>query len=543
MRRASTPNLTLNDNNQPVGLAFDAFFGTGGAGADLTLYLQTTSAGLVSFTVAGAFLSAGGNWLNVTLPTAARTLLNNLATGDRFIFALARAATVAVDHAVDAGSIAFAFALPQPTVTHTPAAVTTDHAVDAGSVSWAFALPQPTVTHTPASTPILTTTRLFVCDNDGDELWEIDPDGADGEGTLLREFPAALADPRGMTVLNGRLLIADRNGDELWEIDPAGADAEGTLLRDFPSGLSDPRGMTVFNGRLFVVDNTGDELFEIDPDGANSEGTSRTLPGTLTGPGGMTVFDGRLLVVDGTGDELFELDPDGADGEGTKIRNLPFTLTSPGGMAVFNGRLLIADDSGDELWELNPDGADGEGTLLREFPATLGAPVSMAALDVAAGPTDHAVNAGVAWRGRSHYRNPRSRIPGRVSLSITPSTRVAYRGPLPLPQPSVTHTLAAGTTAHAVNAVPCCGPSTSPNPGSRIHSPPALQSGRSTRSRSQPILPRSHDSGPAEAESRLRGGNLYEGGGRAVGVGEIELVSGNPDRRLTITLSSIPDIR
>ena len=35
-------------------------------------------------------------------------------------------------------------------------------------------------------------------------------------------------------------------------------------------------------------------------------------------------------------------------------------------------------------------------------------------------------------------------------------------------------------------------------------------------------------------------GDLFEGGGRAVGVGEIELVSGNPDRRLTITLSSIP---
>ena len=232
MRRASTANLTLNDNNQPVGLAFDSFFGTGGAGADLTLYLQTTSDGLVSFTVAGAFLSAGGNWLNVTLPTAARTLLNNLATGDRFIFALARAAaTTAVDHEVDAGSVEWAFALPQPTVTHSLAPpsppvtidsfgafpstivtggsttlswttsnatgatingtlvdlndsvvlspivtttytlratgpggpvtavatitviqpVTTDHAVNAGAVSWAFALPQPTVTHTPAA--------------------------------------------------------------------------------------------------------------------------------------------------------------------------------------------------------------------------------------------------------------------------------------------------------------------------------------------------------------------------------------------------------
>ena len=133
MRRASTENLTLNDNNLPTALNFGVFFGTGGTGRDLTLYLQTTSDGLVSFTVAGAFLSAGGNWLNVVLPAAGRTLLNNLATGDRFIFALARAATTGVDHNVNAGDVAFAFTLPQPTVTYTPAGPV-DHTVNAGDV-------------------------------------------------------------------------------------------------------------------------------------------------------------------------------------------------------------------------------------------------------------------------------------------------------------------------------------------------------------------------------------------------------------------------
>ena len=58
---------------------------------------------------------------------------------------------VTVDHAVDAGGVEWAFLLPQPTVTHTPAA-TTDHAVDAGAAAWSFDLPQPTVTHTPAVT-------------------------------------------------------------------------------------------------------------------------------------------------------------------------------------------------------------------------------------------------------------------------------------------------------------------------------------------------------------------------------------------------------
>ena len=58
------------------------------------------------------------------------------------------------DHAVDAGDVTWAYALPQPTVTHTPATpVTTDHAVNAGAASWAFAIPQPTITHVVAGAP------------------------------------------------------------------------------------------------------------------------------------------------------------------------------------------------------------------------------------------------------------------------------------------------------------------------------------------------------------------------------------------------------
>ena len=36
----------------------------------------------------------------------------------------------------------------------------------------------------------------------------------------------------------GRLLIADTTSDELWEIDPDGTDTEGTLLRDLPVRLA-----------------------------------------------------------------------------------------------------------------------------------------------------------------------------------------------------------------------------------------------------------------------------------------------------------------
>ena len=59
---------------------------------------------------------------------------------------------VTSDHAVNAGDAAFAFSIPQPGVTHTLAAGTVAHSVNAGDASFAFALPQPTVTHTPRVT-------------------------------------------------------------------------------------------------------------------------------------------------------------------------------------------------------------------------------------------------------------------------------------------------------------------------------------------------------------------------------------------------------
>ena len=57
------------------------------------------------------------------------------------------AADGAVDHSVNAGVVAFAFNIQQPTITHT-LRVTADHAVNAGDASWAFNILQLSVTHT-----------------------------------------------------------------------------------------------------------------------------------------------------------------------------------------------------------------------------------------------------------------------------------------------------------------------------------------------------------------------------------------------------------
>ena len=107
--------------------------------------------------------------------------------------------------------------------------------------------------------------RLFIADNGGNRLWELDPDGANTQGTS-RTLPSALA-PAAMTAYQGRLLIADNANDALWQLDPDGADGEGTRLRGFPSGLHSPIGMAVFNERLFIIEYNG-ALWEIDPNGS-----------------------------------------------------------------------------------------------------------------------------------------------------------------------------------------------------------------------------------------------------------------------------------
>ena len=232
-----------------------------------------------------------------------------------------------------------------------------------------------TVTYTTDSSSL---GRLLVVDGTDDDLWELDPDGSNSEGTLLRDVPSGLTVPAGMTSHNGRLFVVNSGGDDLWELNPDGSNSEGTLLRDVPSGLTIPAGMTSHNGRLLVVDRGGDDLWELNPDGSNSEGTTlRNLPSGLTFPSGMTSHNGRLFVVDNGVDVLWELNPDGSNSEGTS-RTLPSGLTSPQGMTSYNGRLLIVDSGGDDLWELDPDGANGQGTLLRDLPSGLTAPVGMA---------------------------------------------------------------------------------------------------------------------------------------------------------------------
>ena len=183
-----------------------------------------------------------------------------------------------------------------------------------------------------------------------------------------------------MAELDGRLLVADVAGRELWDIDPQGDDDQGVILRTFPADLSTPIAMCLHNGRLLVVDLAALTLWDVDPQGDDDQGVElRDLPPGLGFPGSMASFNGRLLIADNAGDELWDVDPQGDDDQGVELRDLPPGLNTPGGMAVAEDRLFIADSSGDELWDVDPQGDDDQGVELRDFPGSLTTPTAMTA--------------------------------------------------------------------------------------------------------------------------------------------------------------------
>ena len=50
-------------------------------------------------------------------------------------------------------------------------------------------------------------------------------------------MPSGLELPGGATFFNGRLLIVDNTGDELYEIDPDGADSQGDQTQVITNGI------------------------------------------------------------------------------------------------------------------------------------------------------------------------------------------------------------------------------------------------------------------------------------------------------------------
>ena len=85
---AGGARITLNDSGT---LSLADFFGSGGDGDDLTVWVQT-SAGVISFASLGAIAAgqSGDHFVTWAVPTNDQLLVAGITDGDLFIFALTR---------------------------------------------------------------------------------------------------------------------------------------------------------------------------------------------------------------------------------------------------------------------------------------------------------------------------------------------------------------------------------------------------------------------------------------------------------------------
>ena len=140
--------LRLNDDGP---LVLRAWLGESGAGADLTVWLQT-DAGTTSF-AANDVKTVGNSYVNFNVPATGRAIVTGIGAGDRFVLALTRPAPEPVTTPVPT---------PTPTPTPTPAPTPTPVPTPTPAPT-----PTPTPAPTPTPTPVPTPTRR-PCQHDTD---------------------------------------------------------------------------------------------------------------------------------------------------------------------------------------------------------------------------------------------------------------------------------------------------------------------------------------------------------------------------------------
>ena len=104
--------IILNDNDSPGLQNLGTYFQTGGAGADLSLYIQTYG-GIVKLPVSGAF--SGGNFVRFSrsgMTAAQNVIISSLVSGKRVLIALARDSATTTHP----GSISATAGIPTATV-------------------------------------------------------------------------------------------------------------------------------------------------------------------------------------------------------------------------------------------------------------------------------------------------------------------------------------------------------------------------------------------------------------------------------------------
>ena len=239
----------------------------------------------------------------------------------------------------------------------------------------------PTITAPILSTPIIiylgplvtvgAPTRVFVCDNTGDEWWEI-TNIETGAGVKRGDLPSGLTSPSSAVSVGTRVFVCDDRGDEWWEITDIDTGA-GVKRGNLPSGLASPHAAVSVGTRVFVCDGTHPEewweITDIDTGAAVKRGN---LPAGIINPTAGVSVGTRAFVCDHVGDDWWEI-TDIDTGAGVRRGNLPSGLTEPRSAVSVGTRAFVCDASGDEWWEIT-DIETGAGVKRGNLPSGISVP-------------------------------------------------------------------------------------------------------------------------------------------------------------------------
>ena len=239
---------------------------------------------------------------------------------------------------------------------------------------------------------------LFVADQFGSELWQVEDPSRPQDAALEGAFPAGVSSLSGITSHGGSLYIVEHVRD-IWRIDDPTSPGSAVLEGRLPSGVSTPDGIASHGGSLYVVNSLGDDLWRIDdPTSPGSAVREGAFPAGVSSPRGITSHGGSLYVADITGVDLWRIDDPTDPGSAVLEGVFPTGLINPRGMTSHGGSLYVVDQSNSELWRIDDATSPADAVLEGAFPSGLINPEGITSIGeapcdirVARGNTDVAV--------------------------------------------------------------------------------------------------------------------------------------------------------
>ena len=180
--------------------------------------------------------------------------------------------------------------------------------------------------------------------------------------------------------MGAALFVVDDGGREIWQLESPANPALATNQGSFPSGLGEPTGVAFHEGAIYVVDNLlpQEEMWRCaDPTSPGLCTSQGSFPTSLNGPQGIVSHGGAVYVgdSDATPNEMWRCADPTSPGLCTSQGSFPSGIGFLQGMASFDGAVYVVDSlTPDEMWRCADPTDPGACTNQGSFPIGLDRP-------------------------------------------------------------------------------------------------------------------------------------------------------------------------